>query len=266
MRILVSLFILCFMRLGLYGQNRIEVCTGKASHIVCPEKVTYLLSGDPASVICEIVPEHLNLVRVKAAGNFEGESSLTLVSGGKVYSLFVSCGSPSEIIYHLGTFSGERTGTGGGGPLPEYALAELSRKILFKKGKHKSRRIKKEGIVLRVENIWQNNDLLFFELSVTNKTNITYDVEDFHWWITDRKQVKATNVQEFAVYPSYQYYGLKSIPGNTTLKEVFVVSKLTIPGKRVLKIEMLETALGNTGRQLCLKIKNRDILHARTLK
>jgi len=47
---------------------------------------------------------------------------------------------------------------------------------------------------------------------------------------------------------------------------VFVLPKLTIPEKRVLRLEMLEQALGNTGRKLSLEIKNRDILHARKLK
>ena len=266
MKIFVSIICLFIIQFQLCAQNHIEICKNKATHIVCPEKVTYLLSGEPVTVITEVVPEHPNMVRVKATETFEGESSLTVVCAGKVYSLIVTCGNPSEITYHLDNFSGERIENTSSGPLPEYALEELSREILFKKAKHNSRRTKKEGIVLRVENICQNNNLLFFEVSITNKTNIAYDVEGFHWWITDKKQVKATNVQEFPVEPSYQYYGIKSIPGNTTLREVFVLPKLTIPGKRILKIEMLEKALGNTGRQLCLKIKNRDILRARTLK
>jgi hypothetical protein len=119
---------------------------------------------------------------------------------------------------------------------------------------------------LRLEKTGLNNDLLFFQISITNQTNTAYRLEDFNWWIDDKRQMKAVNVQEYQIHPEFQYYGITSIPPETTLREVFVLPKLTIPGKRVLRIEMLEQALGNTGRKLSLEIKNRDILKAKKLK
>src|SRR5690606_38695360 len=110
------------------------------------------------------------------------------------------------------------------------------------------------------------NDLLFFEVSISNKTNIGYRVEGFNWWIDDKKQLKATNVQEYPVATQFQYYGVEYVPAGTTLREVFVLSKLTIPEKRVLRMEILEKALGNSVRKLNIEIKNRDILRARKLK
>ncbi len=44
--------------------------------------------------------------------------------------------------------------------------------------------------------------------------------------------------------------------------DTVVLPKLTIPDKRILRIEMLEKALGNTGRKLALEIQNKDILQA----
>ena len=107
---------------------------------------------------------------------------------------------------------------------------------------------------------------LFFEVEVTNKTNLAYDVEGFHWWIMDKKQQKATNVQEYQIFPSYKHYDIKIVPAKTTIREVFVLPKLTIPDKRVLRIDMLEKALGNTGRKLSLEVKNKDILKAKELR
>jgi hypothetical protein len=77
--------------------------------------------------------------------------------------------------------------------------------------------------------------------------------------------VKATNAQEYRLQPGFRYYGITTIPAETTLREVFALPRLTIPEKRILRIEMLEKALGNTGRKLSLEIKNRDILRARKL-
>jgi conjugative transposon TraN protein len=259
--------ILLFIQLSLLAQNRIGVSATRATHIICPEKVSYLQAGDHTKIASEVVPEHPNLVRVKAVEPFEGTSSLTLVSAGKLYSFLVEYTENAPIQYRLEQFTGEETGLPAGGPIPEYILRELSRQMLFSRGRHiRNRKSKKEGIVLRLENIGLNNDLLFFQISITNKTNINYRIEDFNWWIDDKKQLKATNVQEYQVHPQYRHYNLAYFPAETTLREVFVLPRLTIPEKRILRIEMLEQALGNTGRKLSLAIKNKDILRARKLK
>ncbi len=246
------------------AQNQICVCETKATHLICPEKVSYLMAGDHSLIIAEIVPEHPNMVRVKAVEPFEGESSLTVVSANKVYSLFVAYENTNEISYRLESFHSEKTGETNGTLLPEYLLKEISHQILSKNRKNvKNRKDKKDGIKLRLTNIFLKEDVLFFEIQMTNKTNMGYDVENFHWWIDDKKQHKSTNVQEYQVTPDYQHYNIKYIPAKTTLREVFVLPKLTIPDKRVLRIEMLEKALGNTGRKLVLEIQNKDILQAK---
>lgn len=259
--------IFLFVQLSIFAQNHIGVSASRAAHIICPEKVSYLLAGDHTKIASEVVSEHSNLVRIKAVEPYEGASSLTLVSAGKLYSFLVEYAENAPIEYRLELFSGEETGLPAGGPVPEYILSELSRQMLFSRGRHiKNRKSKKEGIVLRLERIGLNNDLLFSQISITNKTNIGYRLEGFNWWIDDKRKLKATNVQEYQIHPKYQYYSLTYIPAETTLREVFVLPKLTIPEKRILRIEMLEQALGNTGRKLSLEIKNRDILRARKLK
>jgi conjugative transposon TraN protein len=267
MRTLVNILAALLLQLSIHAQNYIHISESKATHLICPEKVTYLQVGDPARIMAEVVPEHPSLVRIKAAEPFEGETSLTLVCGGKVYSLLAGYQNTGQVNYHLKSFRGDDSVISSEGKVPEYVLKELGNQILSKKANHiRNRKSKKEGMQLRLNNIWLSNDLLFFEVSITNKTNIGYRVEGFNWWIDDKKQLKATNVQEYPVLPQSQHYGVSYVPAGTTLREVFVLSKLTIPDKRVLRIEMLEKALGNTGRKLSLEIKNRDILSARKLK
>lgn len=261
--ILIAIF---FFSLAGFAQNLIEVCQSKTSHIISKEKVTYLQVGDHNKIIAEIAPEHPNIVRIKAVEEFEGESSLTILSANKVYSLFVKYNDTNKISHRLEDFhSVETTGTASG-KIPEYLLRELSHQILTKNKKHvKKCKEKKDGIKFQLTNIYLKNDILFFELEITNQTNLGYEVENFHWWIDDKKQYKATNVQEYQVGQEYQHYNIKYIPAKTKLREVFVLPKLTIPDKRILRIEMLEKALGNTGRKLTLNVENKQILEASSL-
>jgi hypothetical protein len=122
--------------------------------------------------------------------------------------------------------------------------------------------VTKNAVSFGLLNIYQKNDLLFFELEITNNSGMGFDVENVHWWIGDKKQYKSTNLQEFQCYPVYQYYGVKYVPKKTTIREIFVFPKFTIPDQRVLKIELLEKALVNTGRKLNVEVKNKAILHA----
>jgi len=259
--------IILLFQISLMGQNFICVSRSKATHLICPETVTYLQVGDHNRILAEIVPEHPSLVRIKAAKSFKGKTSVTLACAGKIYSLLVGYRDTDSVEYRLEDFRGLTSGIPASGDLPEYLLKELSAQILAKKERRiHPRKSRGEGVKLQLSNIWLKNDLLFFELSISNRTNISYTVDGFHWWIDDKKQLKATNVQEFSITPKFQNYEVKDIPAGTTLREVFVLPKLTILDNRVLRIEMLEKALGNTGRKLSLEVKNRDILRARKLR
>lgn len=179
--------------------------------------------------------------------------------------MFVKYTDTDKISYKLNDFVPVDAESGVPGALPEYLLKELCSQVLDKKGKNPINvKTKKDGIVFQLTDIYQRHNALFFELEISNTTNISYDIHDFYWWIDDRKKLKATNVQEYQLEPVYQHKKLMSIPANTTQKEVFVLPKLTIPDKRILRTEMLEKALGNTGRKLSLHIKNRHILKAKS--
>ena len=245
------------------AQNQIEICKNKATHLIAKEKITYVQVGDPNKLIAEVVPEQPNMIRVKALDEFSEESSLTVVSANRSYSLFVKYSDANRISYILENFHWEKAGDIHIGPVPEYYLKELCSQILSKDIQKPVRaKSHKDGIIFRLRNIYLKQDLLFFELEISNTTNIALDVDDYHWWIEDKRQTKATNVQEYPVEKIYQHYNWESIPAKTTLREVFVLPKFIIPDERILKIELLEKALGNTGRKLTLKVKNKEILKA----
>ena len=244
------------------AQNCINVCKTKTAHLICPERVTYLQAGDNDRIIAEVVPGHQNIIRLKAQNEFKGSSSLTAISGGKVYSIIVEYADTEEIAWRLETFASEKAGQAAGATPEDYLLQELSFQILGQHKSHVCSKVKKNDVSFGLLNIFQKNDLLFFEVVITNNSGMGFDVENLHWWIDDKKQYKSTNLQEFQCYPVYQHYGVKYVPKKTTIREVFVFPKFTIPDQRVLKIELLEKAMENTGRKLTIEVKNKAILHA----
>lgn len=262
--ILASVFLVFSQAIN--AQNQIEICQNKATHLIAKEKITYVQVGDPDKLIAEVVPEQPNMVRVKAQDEFDQESSLTVVSANRSYSLFVKYSDADRISYILEDFHWEKTGDLNIGPVPEYYLKELCIQILNKDIQKLVRaKSHKDGIIFRLRNIYLKQDLFFFELEISNTTNIALDVDNYNWWIGDKKRTKATNVQEYQVDKIYRHYNWDSIPAKTTLREVFVLPKFMVPDQRILRIELLEKALGNTGRKLTLKVKNKEILKAKDL-
>ncbi len=248
-------------------QNVLKISDTKTSHLVCPDKVKYVQAGDYSLVQTEVVPELSNLIRIKATQPFEKPTSLTVVCADRIYSFELQYGNDAPITYPIEIFDSQKAMTFSGNLMPDYVLKDLCDQVLDKhKHQFHKRKTEKDRIKIRLNSIFLKNDALFFELQITNKTNMAYDVESFNFWITDKKKAKATNVQEYQVFPEYQRNKVQRIPGDVTVREVFVIEKMTIPDERILKIELGEKALGNTGRKLSFNLKNKDILKAKLLK
>ncbi|MDE5417591.1 conjugative transposon protein TraN [Labilibaculum sp. DW002] len=250
----------------LFAENQIKVCENKVIHLISEEEITYLQLGNQDLLLAGIVPEHPNLVRIKALVEFEGESSITLVSAGQLYTLILTYGTDPENAYLLQDFESREADLYLGQLMSKEALDDNCRRILARQ-KRSGRRHKmaKDGISLELRNIYLSNDVLFFEVGIKNDTDMGYDLESFQWWIADKRQFRASNAQEYQLRPRFQYYSLAYVPAKSSVREIFVLPKLNVPDQRVLRIEMLEKALGNTGRKLSLELENGDILKAENL-
>jgi hypothetical protein len=147
--------------------------------------------------------------------------------------------------------------------MSDISLKEVSDKALSRKARNAVFRcIEKNGIVMEVRNICVRGDALFLVLRITNRTNMPFDAEAFNFWITDCKRHKATNVQEYQLVPDYTRFDIKGVAPGESVKEVFVIEKLTVPDKRVFRIEMVERAPGNTGRKLTIHLGNKHLQKA----
>lgn len=236
----------------------------KTSHLVCPDKVSYVQAGDYAQAQAEVVPGLSNLVRVKATGPFEKPGSLTVVCGDRIYSLVLVYGNQAPITYPLEVFSSLPAHGYSGRLMADEQLNTLCDQILQENRKdYRKRKTARDGIRIRLNSVHIRGDALFVELELRNRTRMDYTIESTLFWIADKRQAKATNQQEYQLYPDYQRIHEEKIPAETTIREVFVFEKMTIPDKRILRVELSEQAMGNTGRKLSLKLKNKDFLRAR---
>ena len=100
-------------------------------------------------------------------------------------------------------------------------------------------------------------------MSIANKTNINYDIDQLRFYIRDQKKVKRTAAQELEINPLYVQGDTSVIAGQTEKVFVFAVSKFTIPDKKYLAIELMEK---NGGRHLKMRVHNKAIVSANPLQ
>ncbi|GGA95426.1 hypothetical protein GCM10011500_09070 [Mucilaginibacter rubeus] len=117
------------------------------------------------------------------------------------------------------------------------------------------------GIHGLVNHIYSVGDYLFLDIAYRNKTRIKYDIADFHFSIEDKKIAKAANSQSIPIVPELELYNIPAFSRN--YRNVFVLRKLSIPGNKVLKVELSEKQV--SGRVLTLSIPYQDILDADAL-
>ncbi|PRY13760.1 conjugative transposon TraN protein [Pontibacter ummariensis] len=119
----------------------------------------------------------------------------------------------------------------------------------------------KQKVEIRLNNIYTVGDYFFMDVSMKNKTNIAYDIDQIRFLIEDKKVVKATNFQQLEMEPVFALYDTASF--KRRYRNVFVFRKFTFPDEKVFHMEVAEEQV--SGRTISLKVNYRDVLNADTL-
>jgi conjugative transposon TraN protein len=119
----------------------------------------------------------------------------------------------------------------------------------------------KHDITGSVSNIYTVDDYVILDITYINKSNLRFDLDRVKFTIKDEKILKATNVQEIEVEPVYQLYDVPSF--KRRFRNIYVLEKFSIPGNKVLSIELTESQI--SGRRHILEVEYGDILNADTL-
>ena len=142
--------------------------------------------------------------------------------------------------------------------MSESDMAKYCLAIYSSKRKFNNITSSKNGIKAVVNNIYSVGDYFFIDFSLTNKTKVKYEINEMRIFLTDKKEVKATNSQTIELAPSYSLNLAKEFKKD--YRNVLVLQKLTFPEEKVLKIEISENQI--SGRVIELTIEYEDILHA----
>ena len=115
-------------------------------------------------------------------------------------------------------------------------------------------------LTMLINNVYVVNDYIFLDMTFSNSSNLTYDIDGLNFSVEDKKIYKATNNQSIEIKPVFQLFNQKQFKKN--YRNIYVFKKFTYPNSKVLKIRLIEHQL--SGRTIEMTVKYSDILNADT--
>ncbi len=137
-------------------------------------------------------------------------------------------------------------------------MARFARQIWTSPARIRNVSTKQHRMKMRMNNIYAVGEYFFLDFSVDNQTNIKFDIDQLRVKLADKKQSKATNVQEIELEPAMILEQTKSFQYG--YRNVIVLKKMTFPNDKVLTIELSEKQI--SGRTIYLNIDYEDVLNA----
>ena len=145
--------------------------------------------------------------------------------------------------------------------LSRLQLERLASAMLFKKQATNIARVKAFGLSGNVNQLATFGEYIFVDIGFTNFTNLKYDTDELRFKIADEKITKATTNQSIEIKPEFTLFKNNAFKKN--FRNIYVFKKFSLPGHKVLKIEVNEKQI--SGRVITLQLKYKDLLEADTL-
>lgn len=243
----------CFVLFVLMGINNssaqklITATVDRTTNLVFSSPIIHADRGTK-DILVQIVPESEKVIMVKAAcRNFHPTSLSVLTGDGNLYTFIVNYDSlPSVLVYSI--FPVGTVGT------DQYAISIVNRPSVLHGIKDRS-----WGIHSKLSGIYVRDSLLFFQLQLENRSTILYDIEQFRFYIRDKKNSKRTTEQEIELQPICRKGFYSKIAARDVLQVAVAFGKFTLPNAKTFIIEITER---NGGRNLRMKVNNRKLMKA----
>lgn len=247
MKRLVWLAVMSLFFVSLKAQTSLCISTEKTTSLVFPFSILHVDRGTQA-ILAQQVKESPTILLVKAAEKGFPETNLSVVTDdGSVYS-FVVCydNDPATWVYHL--------------PTNKYAtLATYANGILDNPRTMHGIKDEQWDIKAMVSGIYIKNEIMYYQLNITNSSPVDYDIDVLRFFIRDKKKGKRTAIQETDLKPLHISGNTSQVKANSTSSIVFALDKFTIPDAKYLAVQIMEK---NGGRHLSMKVSNKKIMHA----
>jgi len=137
-------------------------------------------------------------------------------------------------------------------------MVKFARRIWNSPAKYRNIKVRKNRLEMRLNNIYTVGEYFFLDFSVTNRTNLQFDIDELRVKLCDKKQQKSTNVQFVELTPALVLD--KSTSFHRGYRNVIAVKKMTFPNDKVLSIELSEKQI--SGRSISLNLDYEDVLAA----
>ncbi|MCE7044074.1 conjugative transposon protein TraN [Dyadobacter sp. CY312] len=239
----------------------LELTTTKTTHLVFPYDIISIDRGSRA-ILAQKAKGTGNILQVKAAQTDFDQSSLTVITADKkLYSFTVDyAAEPLQLTIE---FSGGRVSAGATLEESHYdqaELRELSKKVISRPKRMRGEKDRSFQSSFSLDGIYIQGDVIYFQLRVTNRSAVNYDIGSLRFFIRDKKRVKRTAVQEQEIKPLYIHADSSVIAAKSARNFVYALPKFTTADKKGLAVELMEK---NGGRHMQLGISNRAIVRAR---
>lgn len=248
MKKFVCLVCVCWFFISCIAQMpSLCITTDKTTSLIFPFAIRHVDRGTK-DVLAQQVNEVDNILLVKAASKGFPETNLSVVTDdGSIYS-FVVCydSQPQKWIYHLPVYTKKN-------------ITAYAQGILDNPKRMRGPMDRRWNITTKVTGIYIKDNIIYYQLRLSNQSPINYDIDLLRFYIKDKKKGKRTAMQENQIIPVYVAGNINSVKAFSNHVVVIALEKFTIPDAKFLVIQLMEK---NGGRHLKMEVKNKDILKA----
>lgn len=246
--------------------RKIAVCKNNSTHLIFPGKIKYIDFGD--NTISVEKPEQVdNIIRMQAVEEKFPETNMSVITEDNAfYTVDVDFSSSPEAFSYV---IGDTTATNkkdvaifNDVEINENDQERISRRIINSKREIYNLAVRKGSVNFSVWNVYVHNNTLFVRLQLNNKSSINYDIDFIKYYVTDKKLMKKTAMQETVIDPLFQNGYSPAVKSKSKMDWVVAFEKFTIPEDRQFVIEIQEK---NGGRHFKFVVPPSDILEARIL-
>lgn len=236
----------------------IAVSYNQTTNLIFPYSIKSVDRGN-GSVIVQKAKGVNNILQAKATKkDFEPTNLSIVTADGKFYSFLLEY---ADVPPHLNiSFAGLSPVQFSENPSNELEFEKESwqvrgtHRFMNKCSKQEEMRLQLQGILLSPTTMW-------YKLSVTNGSQVDFNMEYVRFFLRNKKQPRRTAMQEMEVFPIYTA-NTEKVNGLGKAEWIYGFSPFTVPPNKKLIIQTGEKA---NGRTLVLRVKSKTVLRARKL-
>ena len=243
--------------------HAISISEAKTTSIVFPFDIISVDRGRKEIMVQKAKGVN-NILLLKAGRTSFPETNLTVITAdGQLYPFVLNYDHDPDSLYLSYKKAGNVKLIRNEKQSPNIARMEEDFSVI-KNTKPAQVRLKKVryGITLGLQELYVNNDVMYFQFMLRNCSNVDYTTSSFNIFIKDKKQRKRTATQEVACEVLAKDGDYRLIKGKTVRSFILAVPKFTIPDKKKCIIQLMEK---NGGRNISLKINNSRIIKAKLI-